>query len=141
MAIKYSDLGIVINNEVKSIEINGHTINIKQYLPVDKKAGIINLATKGSVSEGVIDETLMEAYLHVFMVEHYTDIQFEDSDGFDVFDIYDQIHSSGVLDSIIKAMNPVEYEYIFDTAIRAMKSTNEFNCSPASALLSAIKTD
>jgi hypothetical protein len=141
MAVKYSDLGININTAVNTITINGHEVNVKQYLPVDKKAGIIDLSTRGAISDGVVNETLMEAYLHVFMVEHYTDIQFEENDSFDLFDIYDQLHSSGTLDIIIKAMNPAEYSYIFETALAAMNSLNSFNRSHAAALLGAMKAD
>jgi hypothetical protein len=141
MTVKYIDLGIVKNTEVKIISINGHEVSVKQYLPVDKKAGIIDLSTRGSIAEGVVNETLMEAYLHVFMVEHYTDIEFEENDSFDLFDIYDQLHSSGTLDIIVQAMDPVEYEYIFDTAARAMNSLNAFSRSSAATLLNAMKTD
>lgn len=134
MSILYSDLDLKINDSIKTIEINGKEVEVKQYLPVDIKANIIELATSGSVVNGCINEVLMDAYLHTFIIENYTNIKFSEEQIDDIFKIFDELNSSGALNTIIQAMNSAEYNFIFDVAERAKNTLNQYNQSYAKGM-------
>jgi len=134
MSVLYTDLGLKIDSSVKTVEINGKQIEVKQYLPVDVKANIIELATNGSVVNGCVNETLMDAYLHTFIVENYTNIKFNEEQIEDIFKIFDELNSSGALNIIIQGMNPVEYNFIFDVAEKAKNNLNQYNQSYAKGM-------
>ena len=134
MSVLYADLNLKINDSIKTVEINGKEVEVKQYLPVDIKANIIELATTGSVVNGCVNETLMDAYLHTFIVENYTNIKFTEEQIEDIFKIFDELNSSGALNMIIEKMNPVEYNFIFDVAEKAKNNLNLYNQSYAKGM-------
>lgn len=136
MTVKYSELKLSINNEQSPILINGQEILIKNYLPVDKKAAVVSLSTRGANVNGIIDEILMDAYLHVLIVENYTNIDFSEGELEDILKIFDELQSSGSLDIIIGSLDPSEYNSIFDAAEKTKNAINEYNRSYAAATLS-----
>jgi hypothetical protein len=118
MSVLYKDLNLKTDDSVKLVDINGIQVEVKQYLPVDVKANIIELATTGSVINGCVSETLMDAYLHTFIVENY----------------FDELNSTGILESIIRAIKPSEYDFIFSVAERAKNNLNLYNQSYAKGM-------
>jgi hypothetical protein len=134
MSVLYKDLNLKTDDSVKLVDINGIQVEVKQYLPVDVKANIIELATTGSVINGCVSETLMDAYLHTFIVENYTNIKFDEEDIADIFRIFDELNSTGILESIIRAIKPSEYDFIFSVAERAKNNLNLYNQSYAKGM-------
>jgi len=113
--VSFADLNLSVNSQVKEIDFNGQKIEVKSYLPVTAKAGIINLAVRGSLSEGTVSSVLVDAYFHIFIVEYYTDIQFNTDDAEDILLNYDKIISNGLLDKILDAIPEEEYDYLLNS--------------------------
>jgi hypothetical protein len=126
LGVKYKDLNLATNSEVKTISIGEAQINIKQYLPTDKKAAIVRNAIKGAFYDGYVDEILCEAYLHMMIIENYTDIDFDDEEFGDILDIFDQLHSTGTLDVIVQAIDPAEYTYLVDYTNKSIQFANTY---------------
>jgi hypothetical protein len=126
---QFKDFELEIKIDTVEIEINGQKINVKQYLPVEKKAGIVNLAVSGTIVDGIVNEILMDAFFHVFVIEHYTDIDFSDAEFYDVLQNFDRMSSNGIVSKIIDAIPPEEYEYLLSMANSAKNSVNEYNRS------------
>jgi hypothetical protein len=130
----FKDFELQIKIDTVEIEINGQKVNVKQYLPVEKKAGIVNLAVSGTVVDAIVNEIMMDAFLHVFIIEHYTDIDFSDGEFYDVLENFDKMSSNGIINKIIDAIPLEEYEYILSMADSAKNNLNEFNRSYSFAM-------
>ena len=71
----------------------------------------------------------MDAYLHVLIVENYTNISFTPKQKEAVLDTFDILQSNGTFNSIIANLAPDEYDYIFSSALKLAQSLNEYNRS------------
>jgi hypothetical protein len=126
----FEDLNLNLEVEPETFIINDQSIFVKKYLPVEQKAAIVSLAVKGSVFEGIVNEILMDAYFHVFLVENYTNIEFSIEFGIsDVLKIYDMIRVSGLLDTVISLIPFEEYNSMVDAANAFKQELNEYNRS------------
>jgi hypothetical protein len=112
---KFEELNLSASSEVKEIEFNGIKIEVKQYLPVETKAGIVSLSVRGALVNGTVDEVLSSAYFHMFLVENYTNISFDEGEVSDILENFDKIFTSGLLDAIIDAIPREEYNYLSDS--------------------------
>jgi hypothetical protein len=134
---KFEDLNLNFEIESETFSINDQTISVKKYLPVEQKSAIISLAVKGAVFEGIVNEILMDAYFHIFLVENYTDIEFSiDSGVSDILKIYDTIRVTGVLDGVISLIPFEEYNSMVDAANSFKQDLNEYNRSYSAVLQS-----
>lgn len=134
MSIDYKDLGLKKNEEFNETEIAGKKIQVKQYLDVDKKSSIVNLAVRAAVMDGYVHDILMDAYFHIMIIENYTNISFDKDEIGDVLKNFDELESSGTLALIIDAIEPKEYNSLYE-ALEILKSNvNEFNRSQAGAV-------
>lgn len=129
--VSFSKLKLEKNISVNTITINEIEIEIKQYLPVALKSMFIESAVRGSLVQGIVDEILMDAYLHILIFENYTNITLTEKQKESLLDTFDLIQSNGILEQIIAAMPSDEYDYIFNSALKLAKSVNEYNLSLA----------
>lgn len=134
---KFQDLNLSISSEVKEIEFNGVKIEVKQYLPVEVKAGIVSLAIRGALLNGLVDEVLSSAYFHMFLVENYTNINFDEGEVTDILENFDKIFTSGLLDTIIDAIPREEYNYLSDSVNFFKEQVIAYSGSFASAASNA----
>ena len=129
--VSFSKLKLEKNIAVNTITINEVEIEVKQYIPVALKSMFIESAVRGSLVQGIVDEILMDAYLHVLIFENYTNISLTEKQKESLLDTFDLIQSNGILEQIIAAMPSDEYDYIFNSALKLAKSVNEYNLSLA----------
>lgn len=131
---KFEEFNLSPSSEVKEIEFNGVKIEVKQYLPVETKAGIVNLSVRGALVNGTIDEVLSSAYFHMFLIENYTNISFDEGEVSDILENFDKIFTSGLLDAIIDAIPREEYNYLSDTVSVFKDQVIAYSASFASAM-------
>ena len=129
--VLFSKLKLEKNIAVNTITINEVEIEVKKYIPVALKSMFIESAVRGSLVQGIVDEILMDAYLHVLIFENYTNITLTEKQKANLLDTFDLIQSNGILEQIIAAMPSDEYDYIFNSALKLAKSVNEYNLSLA----------
>lgn len=125
--IAFNKLGLSKNSSFNEIEFNEQKIQVSQYLDLGLKSTLINAAVRYSVIKGIVDEVLVDAYLHMFIVEHYTNISFTPKQKENILDTFDILESNGFFNLIIGAMNPSEYEYLFSMAKKLTVNLNEYN--------------
>jgi hypothetical protein len=125
--VTFSKLGLSKNQSVVETKIGENIIEVSQYLDVATKSAFINAAVRGSVIRGIVDEILMDAYLHVLIVENYTNITFTGKQKEAILDTFDILQSNGVFNLIIANLPSDEYDYIFSTATKLANSVNEYN--------------
>lgn len=111
--IGLTKLGLKVNQEVKEIEFNEQTIEIKQYLPIEAKlelmSNVINLAMTGS---NFANPVQIEVYTTLQIIESYTNINFTDKQKEDVCKLYDLIIGNGLKEDIFNAIPKSELDYI-----------------------------
>lgn len=112
---KFKDLNLSVNLKTTELSFAGQKIEVKSYLAAEEKASIISLAVRGALYEGAVNDVLMDAYFHMFIVENYTDINFDDGSVDDILMNYDKIISTGLLDQILNAIPEEEYNYLADS--------------------------
>ena len=111
------------SEEFQSFDFDGDTVTVKQYLPMEEKNDLIQIALQQSEENGAYNDIKLDAYFHVYLALFYTDIEFSDEDKRDVFGTYDKLVSSGLLDQIIVNIPEEEFSYIFEN-INLQKETN-----------------
>ncbi len=125
--VLFNKLALSKNQQVKEVLFGDTTIEVLQYLDIASKSSLINAAVRGSVIAGVVDEVLLDAYLHLFIVEHYTNISFTPKQRENLLGTFDILESNKFFDLIIAEMPEGEYEYIFSMAKKLMQNLNEYN--------------
>lgn len=122
-----SKLGLTKNQEVVEFSYGENIVQVLKYLDVAKKSTLINAAVRGSVINGVVDDTLVDAYLHMFILENYTNISLSPKQKESLLDTFDILESNKFFEALIANMNPDEYTYIFSVAKKLTESLNEYN--------------
>ena len=99
-------------NEIKSVEISGLEIEIKNFLPTEEKREIALLINQNSfIGDGDIklyDKIMEDVVFGYFIVSKYTNINLMK----DHFEFYDCIKSSGLLDAILSYIDEDEIKQI-----------------------------
>ena len=127
--MKFSELNLQINNDIKTIEVNGNKISIKQYLPAAEKNLILASAIENANGD-VLNTFALDAYFHLFIVLKYTDIEFDDD--MNLLDAYDILESNGIINQVISAMNSAEYKDLRDHLIELQNIYSNYNNSISS---------
>lgn len=125
--LSLNKLNLNKKQDIKIVSFEGNEIEVAQYLDIASKSGLINAAVRGSVIDGIVDEILLDAYLHLFIVERYTNISFTQKQKENLLETFDLLDSNKFFNVIIEGMAENEYEYIFTMAKRLMNSLNEYN--------------
>jgi hypothetical protein len=120
------DLGLELKIQEVSFKFNDKEIKVKQYLPVEQKAAIVNVATRGALVDGIVSRVLMDAYLHLLIIENYTNIEFSEADRELILETFDRVQSTGFVDLVIENMPQAEYEYLFNETNIHANNINEF---------------
>lgn len=123
--MKYSDFNLKINTDTISVD----NINILQYLPIEDKNSIIQLALQESEENGIYNLLKVRMFFDLFIVYSYTDIEFTDEEKLDPTKLYDELRSNGLIDTILENMNESELSYLDELleATMDMKITNRNN--------------
>lgn len=138
--MNYSDLNLKINTDTKCISIlPGQDINILQYLPIEDKNSIIQMAIQNSEENGVYNLLKLDMYLQMYIVFTYTDINFTDEEKADIVKIYDELASSGIMDAILNKINQVEMNYINNTVKDTLEAKVKYRNTIASVLNSFVE--
>ena len=118
--------------EPKKIIINDIEIEVYQYLDTAVKTMIVQSAAWGSLAKNIVDEILLDAYLHVLILEYYTNITLTDKHRENLLSTFDLLQSNGIFEQIVAAMPDGEYDYLFNSTLNLAKKINEYNTSLAS---------
>lgn len=116
MSLKYSDLNIEMNKDIKLIEWNGKNIEVKQYLPVEKKLQMISEillnASESEDTNSFKNDIKINLFIVLALIQNYTNVQFTALEKKEFCKLYDEIYSSGLCDCIINAIPKQEYDLI-----------------------------
>lgn len=103
--LTFNKLGLASNKAIKTISYNGQEIEVKQYLPVNDKLGLISNVINASADENNFANPLkVSVYVILEIIDHYTNISFTEKQREDPCKIYDLLVGNGVSTSILSAI-------------------------------------
>lgn len=106
----FSDIDTKYKKEFKTFTWRDKEIKISQYLPIDEKIALIDIALQKSMYNGMVHPLQLKKYYELGLVYMYSDIVFSEEDRADEAKIYDELWASGLLDEIIKRIAPKEIQ-------------------------------
>jgi len=136
--IKFSNLGVKLNETTKEFDFNGLKINIKNYLPWEKKYDLVDATLQAAEENGIYNPIKLEKFFHLFLVYSYTDIDFGEEKGTEANLIYDILKSSGLLDKIILAIPEEEYDELLRFVDTLIADKTQLNRTIAGSLTKII---
>lgn len=117
--MKFEDLGCNINEDITVVNFNGQDIEVKQYLSSKEKEDIINAVLQNADAGTVVDTFAEEVLFNTYLVFEYTNIEFSEEDKQNnIYEIYDKLLCSGLLDKIIQTIPKEEYNTLFNNVER-----------------------
>lgn len=142
--ISYTKLGVNKEelNKVQTVEYNGQTIEVKQYLPVIEKSELITRVLNNSVDEnnGYYNLLKMDMYLALEIVYAYSNISFTEKQKEDPMKLYDMLNASRVLNLIIGLVPEGEFYYLNKTVHEMANNIVAYRNS-AMGIMERITTD
>ena len=142
--ISYTKLGINKEelNKVQTVEYNGQTIEVKQYLPVIEKSELITRVLNNSVDEnnGYYNLLQMDMYLALAIVYDYSNISFTEKQKEDPMKLYDMLNVSRVLHLILGLVPEGEFYYLNKTVHEMANNIVAYRNS-AMGIMERITTD
>ena len=138
--MKYSELNLSRKNEIKTIKIGEAEIQVLQYLPIEDKIDLIDIALQNAKENGIYDEMKLDMYFNLYLVFMYTNLEFSDEERADLTKLYDELESNGIFLDIIEAMDQDEYNNLIDY-LEIMKENNQVYMTSAAALLQSFIQD
>lgn len=138
--MKYSDLNLKRKDEIKTLLIGETEIQVLQYLPVEDKIDLIDIALQNAKEDGIYNEIKLDMYFNLYLVFMYTNLEFSDEERADLAKLYDELESNDILSKVIAAMDESEYHNLVDY-LRLIKLDNQRFYSSAAALLQSFIQD
>ena len=136
--IKFVNLGLKPNEDVKTIQITldgiEQEIEVKQYVPIDKKYDIMVNVFNKSKEGGTHNDLLLTCHTELEIFYAYTNIEFTEDEKDDEFFIYDKLQSNGIIDAVIKAIPIAELQLIYDSIESFRKNYMDYTLSLAGIL-------
>lgn len=140
--IAFSKFGLKPNTEVKTIEFNGQTIEVIQYLPIQKKLGLIGRVISQAHEEDAnySNPVKIQVFTELEIIFEYTNIAFTEKQKEDCPKLYDILYSSGLIDAVISAIPEDEYLLIINGVFNSTEAIYKYQNSVL-GIVSLLKGD
>lgn len=138
--MKYSDLKLKTNTDIKKVEINGQKIDVLQYLPIEDKIDLIQIALQRAEQNGVYNEMKLDMYFNLYLIELYTNLEFTEEEKANEFLLYNELQSNDVISKIISVIDENEYDSLLDY-LDTMKAEKDLYRRSVSAVLTSFIQD
>lgn len=126
---------LTLNEECNIINLAPDVqIKVLQYLPIEQKNDIIQLALQNSEENGTYNLLKLDMYFHLYICYLYTDIDFDDEEKDNASATYDILMSSKVIEQVLAAMKKEEYDALFDTLMQTLEARMKYKNTIASVI-------
>jgi hypothetical protein len=122
--VSFSKLGLKsVNTEVKTVDFNEQTIEVKQYLPIQEKLDLISrvLNLAHDQDNNFSNPVKRSVLLTLEIMYAYTNINFTDKQKEDPAKLFDLLDGSGLVDVVFEAIP----QYELNTLEDGVKETTE----------------
>ena len=140
--VPYSKLKCKTNEEIKTIDIDGVTIEIKQYLPIQEKLELMGRVIELAHDQDYNYSNPIKANVirDLEILFAYTNLTFTDKQKEDIAKLYDQLYSNNILTRILVLIPKEEIEEISNGIEKTIESVYKYQNSVL-GILDTIKTD
>jgi hypothetical protein len=128
--LAFSKLGLKSENQVVELHINEQVIEVKQYLPVNDKLGLISRVINSSADKNnFANPVKIEMFGALEILYAYTNLSFTEKQKEDVCKLYDLLESNGIIDKVINAIPKKEYDFLLDGINESVKAVYTYRNS------------
>ena len=145
--MKFQDLQLRTNYftdtqsfEYRNIAGQNYEIKVKEYLPVQDKLDLVQIALQKAEEDGIYNEIKLEVFFNLNIVYLYTNIEFELEDREDEFKLYDMLQNENFFEKVIACMGENEYKELLGY-LMSMKQESLKYKNTAAAVLRTFVTD
>lgn len=111
--VSLTKLGLKVNQDIKTIEFNEQSIEVKQYLPVNDKLELISNVINASHDDNNFANPIKVSIFTTLEIMYaYTNINFTDKQKEDPTKLYDTLISSGLAAAVVNAIPEAEYHEV-----------------------------
>lgn len=129
--MNFNELELKINDKVRTLKFKNKDIKVKQYLPIQDKLNLIQIALQQSLDEGVYNDGLLTAYFHTYVVMFYTDLEFTEEEKQDVLTLFNLMDSENLIGSVIELIPQSEFGDLLEMLNNQQKNNMIFKQSAA----------
>ena len=134
-------LGLKSTVEIKPIVWNEQTIEVKQYLPIEDKLKIVeNVLNYSAEDKRFYNVGKIEVFLTLEVFQNYTNITFTDKQKENPAKLYDNLNTSGLVNSIIEVIPEQEFLFLYKLVKKTIKSVYSYSNS-VMGILEAVQQD
>lgn len=137
--VTFSSLKLKTNTDVKEVKIGEHIIEVKQYLSIENKNDLVEIALQKAEENGVYNEILLDMYFNLNIIYLYTNITFTDKQKEDEPKLYDVLESNGLIDSVVAALPQREYAELVGYVEQMKKNILKYKNTAGAVLQSIIQ--
>lgn len=128
--VTFSKLKITKKNEVRTLQINGVDIEVKQYLPVEDKIGIIERVLRASADDNNFANPIkLEVFLNLEIMYNYTNIGFTEAQKKDPTKLYDLLEENNIISEVIAEIPEIEYQFLIDSTTETIENFYKYTNS------------
>ena len=113
--ISFASMKLKVDDSVKVIKINEKEVEVKQYLPIEDKNSLCEIALHAAAAGTIFNPLLAEAYFNTYVVIEYTNINFTDNQKADILKLFDILDSNDVINEVIAAIPEREYNLLLSS--------------------------
>lgn len=107
--INYKELNIKKDISTTSFKFNEQSIEVLKYLPIRDKYDLIDITLQKAEEDGYYNPIKLDVYFNLNIVYLYTNLIFTEEERKDEEKLYDELKSSGLMDTVIAHVSEEEY--------------------------------
>lgn len=127
--VDFKSLNLKVNDSVKTITINGIGIEIKNYLPIEDKMDLIQIALQQAENTIGYDTILIDVYFHLYLVYFYTNIKFTEEEKAEPLKLFDILDSNNIISIVASSIPSAEFEDMKDYLYSQLENNSKFKTS------------
>ena len=126
----FAKLGLKLNNNVKTIEINNQEIEIKQYLPITDKLELISSVINWAAdANNFANPVKIEVFTKLEVVFRYTNLTFTEKQREDPAKLYDLLEENCIFEQIFNMIPESELNYLMKSTAECVTAIYAYNNS------------
>ena len=127
--IEFKSLNLKRNDSIRVIKINDNEIEIKQYLPIEDKIDLVQIALQQAETDFGYNAMLVDVYFYLYIVYFYSNIHFTDEEKEQPLELFDILSSNGIISAVAAAIPSEEFEDIKDYIDTQFEMNTQFKSS------------
>ena len=111
----------------KNFTFHDMEIEVLQYLPIQDKYGLVMTVLERAKENNIFNVMKLDMYFNLFIACSYINLSLTDKQKENEDEIYDILHSSGLLDQIIDNIPENEYNILYEYLIETKEQLERYN--------------